>query len=192
MFKAEKYKQAIQSFLFSRQNCQTRLRLVGEADAPFILQLRLDSGRNQNISATSPDSLAQTRWITSYEQRYLEGLEAYFIIQNQGRDVGTVRIYDFRLAENSFGWGSWIIKSGTSPGISYQSAILIYDLGFDFLDFAAAHFDVRQANVSVWKFHERLGAQLVHEDELERRYNYPKPIFQAARKSLAKFTQMMN
>jgi hypothetical protein len=48
---------------------------------------------------------------------------------------------------------------------------------------------VRQANVSVWKFHEKMGARLVREDALDRFYRYEAEDYRQARSRLQKFTQ---
>jgi hypothetical protein len=62
-------------------------------------------------------------------------------------------------------------------------------LAFGALRFSQSHFDVRQANLSVWKFHERMGARLVREDGLDRFYVYGAEDYRQARARLQKFTQ---
>ena len=126
--------------------------------------------------------------MSDYEARFKAGLEAYFIIQHEGKDVGTVRIYDYRPAVDSFCWGSWIIQQGVSERAAFATPLVVYDLGFDCLGFAAAHFDIRQENVSVWKFEEMMGAELINEDELNRMYSYSKSKYPAARARLLRLT----
>lgn len=125
----------------------------------------------------------------SYADRCASGLEAYFIIEVAGAAQGSLRLYDYLPEKDSFCWGSWIIRPGAPAATAYQSAIIAYDLAFGPLQFARAHFDVRQANVSVWKFHEKMGAKLVREDVLDRFYVYDKEDYRQARMRLLKFTQ---
>ena len=44
-----------------------KMRFVEDADAPFILQLRLDDKYNQFLSSVSPDVDAQKSWIKRYK-----------------------------------------------------------------------------------------------------------------------------
>ena len=166
-----------------------RLRMAAEADAAFLLELRLDPSRNRNISATSSDLDAQVAWMRAYADRAAAGREAYFVIEVDGRPQGSLRLYDYRASEDSFCWGSWIIRPGAPASTAYQSAILVYDLAFGALRFNRSHFDVRQANQSVWKFHERMGARLLREDDQDRFYVYGLEDYRQARARLQKFTQ---
>jgi RimJ/RimL family protein N-acetyltransferase len=189
MLPAERHLASIMFFLEEREGDTVRLRLAQESDAEFLLGLRLDPSRNQNISATSSDLGAQINWMRDYSARERAGQEAYFVIEVDGHPQGSVRLYDYRPTDDSFCWGSWIIRPGASPSTAYQSAILVYDLAFGSLRFARSHFDVRQANVSVWKFHEKMGARMVREDSLDRFYAYGTEDYRQIRARLQKFTQ---
>ena len=158
-------------------------------DSEFLLGLRLDPSRNQNISATSGELKSQILWMESYLKRYIQGCEAYFIIEVDGQPEGTLRLYDYLSDQDSFCWGSWIIRPGAPALTAYQSAILVYDLAFGSLKFTRAHFDVRQTNISVWKFHEKMGAKVVREDTQDRFYDYTVEEYKMARIRLQKFTQ---
>lgn len=189
MLPAERHSDAIASFLADRLGDVTRLRLATEDDAAFLLSLRMDSSRNQNISATSPHLDDQVVWMRSYASRFAAGLEAYFIIEVFGEAQGSLRLYDYLAQNDSFCWGSWIIRPGAPAATAYHSAILAYDLAFGGLRFTHAHFDVRQVNVSVWKFHEKMGSKLKHEDSTDRFYEYGVEDYRKARERLTKFTQ---
>jgi RimJ/RimL family protein N-acetyltransferase len=190
MLPAEGHLAAIRGFLAERAGDAVRLRLATESDSEFLLGLRLDSSRNRNISATSSHLSAQVSWMRAYAAREAAGHEAYFVIEVDGQPQGSLRLYDYRPSEDSFCWGSWIIRPGASPSTAYQSAILVYDLAFGALRFAHSNFDVRQANLSVWKFHEKMGARLVREDDLDRFYEYACEDYRHARTRLQKFTQL--
>ena len=132
---------------------------------------------------------AQLGWMRAYAGRYATGREAYFVIEVDGEPQGSLRLYDYLPERDSFCWGSWIIRPGAPAATAYQSAIIAYDLAFGALRFTRAHFDVRQANMSVWKFHEKMGAKLAREDSLDRFYEYGVEDYRQARVRLLKFNQ---
>ena len=189
MLPSDRHAYIVEAFIGQRHGDTTRLRLATEEDAEFLLNLRLDSSRNQNISATSEDLSAQIAWMRDYVGRYAAGREAYFLIEVAGEPQGCLRLYDYLTEQDSFCWGSWIIKPGAPAQTAHQSAILAYDLAFGAMDFTRAHFNVRQANASVWKFHEKMGAQLIREDALNRHYIYEVQDYRQARVRLTKYTQ---
>lgn len=142
------------------------LKNASISDAEFILLLRSDPEKNQHISSVSNKLGDQVKWLQTYET---DEDQAYFIIQDKisGESVGTVRIYDKR--EDSFCWGSWILKNNIQPNIAIESALLVYQYGLA-MGFTQSHFDVRKGNNSVWKFHERFGAKRVGETEADYLY----------------------
>ena len=131
-------------------------------DAEFILSLRTDVDKSRYLSATSNDLAAQRDWLAKYAKN--EG-QAYFIIKFNNERIGTVRLYDAR--QDSFCWGSWILKDGRPRQAAMESALMVYAYAIDHLGFKACHFDVRKGNVNVIKFHERFGAKIVAETELD-------------------------
>ena len=172
MLRPDLHAETIARWLRLTADGETRLRLVAQSDAAFILRLRTDPVKARNLSKTESSVEAQQRWLEAYQVRFQSGKEAYFIIENKGVACGTVRLYDYRPAEDSFSWGSWIVAADASPAVGLRSALLVYDLAFGPLGYDRAHFDVRQANTSVWRFHERMGSVLVKEDETDRHYVY--------------------
>lgn len=151
---------------------RSHLRLVDLHDAEFICSLRADPTLNLHLSVAPVDVSAQQEWLVSYKEREAQGLEFYFVIRCDGQDVGVVRLYDFRYINGlkSFSWGSWIIRPPRAPGIVTFSAIMMYELGFDVLNFDRAHFEVMRGNLAVLAFHERSGAIL--ENTLADRFEY--------------------
>ena len=189
MLRPELHAAAVGRFLAQRTTDETRLRLVTNADAAFILSLRNDPTKGKNLSSTDKSLPAQQAWLSSYETRRAASRELYFIIEHGGHSVGTVRLYDYRLSSDSFCWGSWIVAAGVPPSVAYRSALLIYDLAFGLLGFARAHFDVRQANISVWRFHEKMGAKLVREEGPNRFYSYAYEDYVRRRAELGRYAQ---
>jgi len=140
-----------------------RLRYVEVNDAEFILSLRLDSRYNLFLSSVENDLESQRKWIKKYKKEEEDGTQFYFIIErHDGTPCGTVRIYDLR--ENSFCWGSWILNENKSKYAAIESALLVYQYGFEYLGFTKSHFDVMKKNLKVIDFHKKFGAQIVDED----------------------------
>lgn len=149
-------------------NEPVRLRLATPSDAAEILSLRLNESLNKHLSSVENDIDAQKKWLERYSMRERLGQEFYFVIEFREAFAGTVRIYD--MNEQSFCWGSWIIKPGFPANIALRTVKLVYDIGKNVLGFDFCHFDVRKANRSVWRFHERMGAKRQSEDELNVYY----------------------
>lgn len=135
-------------------------------DAAFIFELRTHKKKSTHISKTSQDIKHQEIWLQKYDD---DCKQVYFIILNKdGESVGTVRLYD--IQGDSFCWGSWILKEGTPSVYAIESAMLVYYFALS-LGFKKAHFDVRKGNESVWKFHERFGAQKTAETDIDYFYS---------------------
>ena len=159
------------------------LRDAEVRDAAFILALRSNERLSKHLSKTNSDLAAQEAWLEAYQQG---AGQAYFIIEDKaGKPLGTVRLYDRQ--GDSFCWGSWILREGSPQNAAVESALLVYEYAFGELGFAQAHFDVRQANAQVWKFHERFGARLQSETELDRFYVLPKANYLQVRERYAKY-----
>ena len=145
----------------SQGNCS--LRLVEVQDSRFIVNLRQHEELSRYISSTSGDVSKQRVWISAYKEREKAGSEYYYIIENLGTPVGTVRLYDF--IGDSFCWGSWVILRGQNTKIAYSSVVMVYDFAFNELGFKRSHFDVMKGNDSVLRFHMKMGANIVRSDE---------------------------
>ena len=118
------------------------LRLVEESDAQFILELRLNDSLNRYLSTVDDNLSKQIKWINNYKKRETQKEEFYFIIENKKNElIGSVRLYDF--LENSFSWGSWILNNKKSPTSAIESALLVYQFGFNDLSFQKSHFEMR-------------------------------------------------
>jgi len=140
-----------------------RLRLVETVDAEYIVSLRTNAALNAHLSAVSPSVVAQAAWIERYKHRERAGSEFYFLIERlDGTRCGTVRVYD--LTADSFCWGSWILDQNKPSTAAVESALLVYQFGFDGLGLAGSHFDVRKENDAVVSFHKKFGAEVVGED----------------------------
>lgn len=151
-------------------------------DAKFILSLRTDENKSRYLSAVSADLNAQQAWLKDYTNSQNQ---AYFIIEHQDEPIGTIRLYDAQ--EDSFCWGSWILKDDRPSQAAMESALMVYSYAVDDLGFQAAHFDVRKGNDRVWKFHERFGAQRISETGLDYFYTLDHQSIQESRITYSKF-----
>ncbi|MEG2039985.1 MAG: GNAT family N-acetyltransferase [Hafnia sp.] len=161
-----------------------QIRFVEESDAEFILKLRLDPKYNQFLSSVNSDVQSQKDWIKKYKNDEAEKNQFYFIIErNDATPCGTVRIYD--LKEDSFCWGSWILNEDKTRYAALESALLVYQFGFNELGFEKSHFDVRKGNEKVISFHEKMGAKKTGEDDLNEYFNITKEAVQEIKKKLS-------
>ncbi len=166
------------------------MRLANEDDAKFILSLRSDNKFSQFISKTESSLAKQINWMRDYKERERSGKEYYFIIvrRDNDKEIGTVRVYDLRELPKSFCWGSWILNEDKTASSAIESALLVYDLAFNKLNFEQSHFDVRNDNQKVLNFHKKLGAKEVSNDENDTFFIYQKTTFVEAS---AKFKRFM-
>jgi RimJ/RimL family protein N-acetyltransferase len=150
------------------------LRFVEPEDAEYIVQLRTDQELSRYLTASPADVEKQRNWIVNYKDRELQGDEFYYVIMSEGAEHGVVRMYDFREigGERSFSWGSWIIPPPRPSGLVTFSALLMYEIGFDALQFPRAHFEVVKGNAGVVAFHTRAGAVLESEDDEKFYFRY--------------------
>lgn len=147
------------------------LRTVEVADAEFILELRMLENKNMHLSKVDNDLLKQQAWLKEYKHKEQQGLEYYFVVESKQQEkLGLVRVYD--LQNDSFCWGSWLIKNGAPKTTAIESALQVYEFGFGTLGFEMAHFDVRKDNKRVVEFHLRFGSEITSEDDSNFYFNY--------------------
>lgn len=127
-------------------------------DAGFIHGLRTNSDRAQFLSVVSKQLACQEDWLRRYAG---DDTQAYFVVCDGATHerLGTVRLYGTN-EKNAFTWGSWLLKVGLPAYCAIESALMVYHYGLS-LGFNASYFEVHKDNVSVWRFHERFGAQRV-------------------------------
>ena len=156
------------------------LRLVEPEDAAYLHGLRTDPRYNAHLSPVTGTVEDQRAWIERYKQREAAGEEAYFIIERRdGVPCGTVRLYD--IEGTRFTWGSWILDASKPPKAAVESAVLSFGHGFDALDLAEAHIDVRHENSRAIAFYRRFGMTETGTDAQNIYFTYPRCRFLADR-----------
>jgi RimJ/RimL family protein N-acetyltransferase len=129
------------------------------------------------VSGTVDD---QRTWIEGYKSQEAQGQEFYYVIERKdGTRCGLVRLYD--IEAESFTWGSWILDENKPRKAALESAILIYEVGFDGLGCDHTVFEVRNDNSHTLAFHQRLGAREIATDELNVFFNYTREQFDTGR-----------
>ncbi len=162
------------------------LRTVQVTDAEFIYNLRQNQDKTKYLSKVTGTVESQKEWIKEYKQREDAQKEFYFVIESKDKQkLGLVRMYDFK--DNSFCWGSWLIKEDAPKTTAIESALQIYEFGFYDLKFQKSHFDVRKGNDKVIAFHQRFGAKIVDEDELDYFFNFEKSYYEMIKEKYKRY-----
>lgn len=151
------------------------LHLVTEEDADFILQLRQNDSLNKYIHSTKGDVNGQIKWIQNYKEKERKGLEYYFRIDTKdGEQLGFVRVYNINYDKKEFTWGSWIMKPDRPKTAAIESALIIYEFAFRYLNMEKAVYDVRLENTHVLHFHDRFGSTRTYKTDLDQYYELTK------------------
>ena len=162
------------------------MRTVTTEDAEFIYNMRQNQNKTKYLSKVTGTVESQKEWIKNYKQREEEKKEFYFVIESKDkRKLGLVRIYDFQ--DESFCWGSWLIKEDAPKTTAIESALQIYEFGFYSLGFEKSHFDVRKGNDKVIAFHQRFGAKIVDENDLDYFFNFEKSDYEIIKEKYKRY-----
>jgi RimJ/RimL family protein N-acetyltransferase len=162
------------------------MRTVEINDAEFIYTMRQNEAKTKYLSKVSGTVEDQKNWIVNYKQRENYKKEFYFVIESKDREkLGLVRMYNFQ--DNSFCWGSWLIKEDVPKSTAIESALQIYEFGFYDLGFEKSHFDVRKGNDKVIALHQRFGAKIVGEDELNYFFNFEKSDYEITKEKYKRY-----
>ena len=162
------------------------MKTVTQEDAEFIYSMRQNQDKTKYLSKVTGSVESQKEWIKNYKQREEEKKEFYFVIESKSEEkLGLVRMYDFK--DDSFCWGSWLIKEDAPKTTAIESALQIYEFGFYDLKFKKSHFDVRKGNDKVVAFHQRFGAKIVDEDELDYFFNFDKSDYEITKEKYKRY-----
>lgn len=148
-------------------------RLAELDDARFIYSLRKNKKLSEHISKVTGTEIQQREWLEAYKLRETSGSEVYFIIERLDTSIpiGTVRLYGF-IGTEKFCWGSWILNENKTRTAAIESAYLVYKYAFEDCGFELAYFQVDKNNELVISFHEKTGAILVCEDDVNKNYEF--------------------
>jgi len=162
------------------------MRTVTIEDAEFIYSMRQNQDKTKYLSKVTGTVASQKEWIKSYKQREEEKKEFYFVIKSKDEEkLGLVRMYDFK--NNSFCWGSWLIREDAPKATAIESALQIYEFAFYTLGFEESHFEVQKGNDKVIAFHQRFGAKVVAENELGYFFNFEKSEYEITKEKYKRY-----
>lgn len=162
------------------------LRVVEPYDAEFIFHMRQNQRKIRYLSKIEGSIQDQREWIRTYKEKEQRKQEFYFIIESKKNEkLGLVRMYDF--TDNSFCWGSWLIKDNAPKSTAIESALQIYEYAFYTLGFQNSHFDVRKGNDKVIAFHKRFGAEIVDENDLDFFFNITKDSYEVTKQKYSRY-----
>lgn len=162
------------------------MRTVTQNDAEFIFSMRQKQDKIKYLSKITGSVESQKEWIQNYKRREEAKQEFYFVIETKEQEkLGLVRMYDFQ--DDSFCWGSWLIKDEAPKTTGIESALQIYEFGFNELEFQKSHFDVRKENDKVIAFHKRFGAKIVDADKLNFYFNFKKEVYEVTKKKYKRY-----
>lgn len=162
------------------------IRTVDVYDAEFIFTLRQNGSKTKYLSKVTGSIETQKEWINDYKQREKEQKEFYFIIESKSEEkLGLVRMYDFK--EDSFCWGSWLIKDDAPKTTAIESALQIYEFAFYKLNFVMSHFEVQKGNDKVIAFHQRFGAKIIDENDKEVFFNFLKEDYELIKEKYKRY-----
>jgi RimJ/RimL family protein N-acetyltransferase len=162
------------------------MRTVEVEDATFIFTMRQNQSKTKFLSKVSGTVESQKEWIVKYKIKERDMQEFYFIIESKSSEkLGLVRLYDFQ--NDSFCWGSWLIKDEAPKTTAIESALQIYEFGFYNLGFEKSHFDVRKGNDKVIAFHQRFGAKIIKENKLDYFFDYEKSDYEIIKEKYKRY-----
>lgn len=162
------------------------MRTVELEDAKFIYTMRQKKDKIKYLSKVNGTIETQKEWIKNYKIRENKKQEFYFLLESKNKEsLGLIRIYDFK--DNSFCWGSWLIKYNAPKTTAIESALQIYEFGFYNLGFKKSHFDVRKGNDKVISFHKRFGAKIIDENELDYFFDYQKKDYEIIKEKYRRY-----
>jgi RimJ/RimL family protein N-acetyltransferase len=164
------------------------LRLVEESDAEFILALRTNPKLKTFISSTSPNLSDQIKWIQEYRKKQSQGLEYYYISQDQnGNKYGTIRLSN--IDERSFELGSWVFMNNSPFGIAVKTHMIALEIGFELLKADNCKIRVGKKNKGVLRYIEEFNPFISSEDEFDIYFTLSKENFYIRKNKLTIFSQ---
>lgn len=143
-----------------------KLRLVEEADAGFIVEIRTDPRKSKFISKTNSDVKKQKAWIREYKKREQKQEEFYLIaIDEDNIEFATYRLYN--KSKESIEIGSFVSKPLYDKPLNVIKVdIILKEYVFKDLGFNSLKFEVRKDNKTVINYHKKFQPKLVSQDEL--------------------------
>jgi len=163
--KKRKYKMKKLSSNFYFKKYGFTVRLVNEADARFIIELRTRPEVGDFLHSTSNNIDGQKDWIRNYKKREQIGSEYYFVYEKNGIPFGVNRVYNISNGEGTT--GSWICAKNTNPIDTLATVVLLYDIVFNEIKLTKAFFNSNKNNNSALKVNHAIGGDYLYESDTD-------------------------
>lgn len=149
---------------FEMEKYGLNVRLINEADAAFIVNLR-NNEKARFMSPVYRDIENQKQWINEYKKREQLGIDYYFIYYKNDIPFGLNRIYNIK--EDCFIGGSFVFISGCDFEIPILATLIEDYIGFEILDKSVRFGNIHKDNRKAIKYNKLYGADFIYEDENE-------------------------
>ena len=173
---------------FSMDRYGLHVRLVSKDDTDYILSLRTNKKLAKFLHPTENSRLKQLEWLTEYKIREKEGRDYYFVYEKDSKSIGVNRIYN--IFEYYGTIGSWICNPENDVETSMATHFLLLDILFEILDLDLTVFDVRKKNKHVIKLHQKVGAQIVGESDINYYFVLNKQTYLSNRDKMLKLLNL--
>lgn len=169
---------------FSYNEFGINTRLVTEQDAKFIHSLRTNEEKTRFLHKVDDSIEKQIEWIRSYKKRENLGEEYYFVFEKNRTPIAVSRVYS--IIDNHATTGSWISAPGTNPIDTLATAIILYDICFEVIQYEKVFFSVDKDNISAHRVNVALNSEVLEENDVERHYVLYSNSFKSVRNLLIK------
>lgn len=122
---------------FKLERYGLNVRMVREEDAKFIVMLRTGDKNARFIHDTDASVVAQEEWIRKYKKREAEGIEYYFVFEDNSEPQGVYRIYNRH--EDWCVTGSWVFKPDAERNAALKAMIITHEIVFEDLGLEYVH-----------------------------------------------------
>jgi len=144
------------------------LQQIEMPDAKLIFDLRTKRTKNNFLKITNGNVNDQEQYLLKYFEKFRNNQEIYYKIIDikNNKACGVLRVTELNKQE-IFNWQSFVVMESTAPNIVIDAMLMVYRIGFDFLDRnICGNWEVDKNFVKMMKMHEIMNmAKIVGENE---------------------------
>jgi hypothetical protein len=128
----KKIKQLFSSDPIKSNFCQ--LHHINISDAEMVYDLRVNR-KDSFLKKTTGNIDDQKKYLEGYFERFIKMEEIYYKILDTktNKFSGVLRLTEIN-SDKAFNWQSFVVSEESSPNVAIDAMIMIYRIGFDFLD----------------------------------------------------------
>jgi len=144
------------------------LQQIELPDAQLIFDLRTKRTKDNFLKITNGNVNDQEQYLLKYFEKFRNNEEIYYKIIDikNNKACGVLRVTELNKQE-IFNWQSYVVIESTDPNIVIDAMLMVYRIGFDFLDRnICGNWEVDKNFVKMMKMHEIMNmAKIVGENE---------------------------